>query len=135
MLTEISSMLQTPTLKALEGLEELREALGGELLVVLGGHLHADLQVLANVCRQHGPQALQRVLHRQGAEVVHTHAHTHTHAHAHAHTHTHTHTHAPPQTNPPPPPPGQVSHTHTHTHAHTHIHRSSPPATWTGQSH
>src|SRR4029434_2161908 len=101
MLTEISSMLQTPTLKALEGLEELREALGGELLVVLGGHLHADLQVLANVCRQHGPQALQRVLHRQGAEVVHqplihkTHTHTQK---KHPHTHTHTHTHTPTQT-------------------------------------
>lgn len=51
------------TFKALEGLEQLSEGLGGELLVVLGGDLDADLQVLADVCRQHGPQTLQRVLH------------------------------------------------------------------------
>ena len=60
-----------PTLVALEGLKELGEGLRGELLVVLGGHLDADLQVLPDVGRQHGPQALQGVLHRQGAEEVH----------------------------------------------------------------
>ena len=51
------------TFKALERLKQLSEGLGGELLVVLGGDLDADLQVLADVCRQHGPQTLQRVLH------------------------------------------------------------------------
>jgi len=39
--------------------------------VVLGGHLDADLQVLPDVGRQHGPQALQGVLHGQGAKEVH----------------------------------------------------------------
>ena len=61
----------TPTLEALEGLKELGEGLRGELLMVLGGHLDTDLQVLPDVGRQHGPQALQGVLHRQGAEEVH----------------------------------------------------------------
>lgn len=39
------------TLKALEGLKELSEGLCRELLVVFGGHLDTDLQVLADVCR------------------------------------------------------------------------------------
>lgn len=39
--------------------------------MVLGGHLDTDLQVLADVGRQHGPEALQRVLHRQRAKEVH----------------------------------------------------------------
>lgn len=51
------------TFKALEGLKELSERLCGKLLVVLGCHLDTDLQVLANVSRQHGPEALHRVLH------------------------------------------------------------------------
>lgn len=51
------------TLKALEGLKKLSESLCGELFVVLGRHLDADLQVLADVGRQHSPEALQRVLH------------------------------------------------------------------------
>ena len=59
------------TFKALEGLKELGEGLRGELLMVLGGHLDADLQVLADVGRQHGPQTLEGVLHRQGAKEVH----------------------------------------------------------------
>ena len=59
------------TFKALEGLKELSEGLCGELFVVLGSHLDTDLQVLADVGGQHGPEALQRVLHRQGAKVVH----------------------------------------------------------------
>lgn len=37
------------TFKALERLKELGESLCGELFVVLGSHLHTDLQVLANV--------------------------------------------------------------------------------------
>lgn len=51
------------TLEALEGLEKFSEGLSSELLMVLGGHLHTDLQVLTDVCRKHGPQTLQRVLH------------------------------------------------------------------------
>lgn len=51
------------TFKAFERLKKFSEGLSGELLVVLGGHLHTYLQVLANVCRQHGSQTLQRVLH------------------------------------------------------------------------
>lgn len=39
--------------------------------MVLGSHLDTDLQVLADVGRQHGPEALQRVLHRQRAKEVH----------------------------------------------------------------
>lgn len=54
----------------LEGFEELDEAVGGELFVILGGDLDADLQVLANVGLQHGAQALERVFHRKRAEVV-----------------------------------------------------------------
>lgn len=51
------------TFEALEGLKELGEGVGGELLVVLRGHLDTDLQVLTDVGRQHGPKTLQRVLH------------------------------------------------------------------------
>lgn len=51
------------TFKALEGLKQLSESLCGELFMVLGSHLNTDLQVLADVGRQHGPKALQRVLH------------------------------------------------------------------------
>lgn len=39
-----------PTLKALERLKKFGEGLSSELLMVLGGHLHTDLQVLADVC-------------------------------------------------------------------------------------
>ena len=39
--------------------------------MVLGGNLHANLQILANVGGEHGFDALQGVLHRQAAEVVH----------------------------------------------------------------
>lgn len=46
------------TFEALEGLEELRERLSGELFMVLGSHLNTDLQVLADVSREHGPEAL-----------------------------------------------------------------------------
>lgn len=59
------------TLEALERLKELGEGLCGELLVVLGGHLDADLKVLPDVGGQHGSQTLQRVLDRQGTEKVH----------------------------------------------------------------
>lgn len=59
------------TLKALKRLEEFCEALGGQLLVILGGNLNADLKVLPDVGRQHGSQTLQRVLHRQSAKEVH----------------------------------------------------------------
>lgn len=51
------------TLKALEGLKQLCESLSSELLVILGGDLDTYLKVLANVCRQHGPETLQGVLH------------------------------------------------------------------------
>lgn len=51
------------TLEALEGLKKFSERLSTELLMVLGGDLYADLQVLADVCGEHGPQTLQRVLH------------------------------------------------------------------------
>lgn len=51
------------TFKALERLKKFSEGLSAELLVVLGGNLDTDLQILADVCRQHGPQTLQRVLH------------------------------------------------------------------------
>lgn len=59
------------TFKTLEGLEQFYKSGGGELLMVLGGNLDADLQVLPNVVRQHGLQTLQRILNRQRAEVVH----------------------------------------------------------------
>ena len=53
------------SLEALEGLEEVNEVLRGELLVVLGGDLDADLQVLADVGLHHGLDALQGVVHRE----------------------------------------------------------------------
>lgn len=59
------------TFVALEGLKQFNERISGELLMVLGSNLHADLQVLANVGCQHGLQALERVLHRQRAKVCH----------------------------------------------------------------
>ena len=59
------------TLVALEGLKDVDEGSGGQLLVVLGGHLDADLQVLADVGGHHGLDTLQGVLHGQGAKVVH----------------------------------------------------------------
>lgn len=49
--------------KALKRLEELSEGLGGKLLMIFRGHLDTYLQVLADVGREHGPQALQRILH------------------------------------------------------------------------
>lgn len=58
-----TSRISLLTLKTLEGLKELSERLSAELLVVLGGDLDTDLQILADVCRQHGSQTLQRVLH------------------------------------------------------------------------
>ena len=58
-------------LKGLEGLEDLDERRGAQLLVVLGGNLHADLQVLSDVVRQHGADALQAVFHAKRAEEVH----------------------------------------------------------------
>ncbi|KAH9391644.1 1,2-dihydroxy-3-keto-5-methylthiopentene dioxygenase [Tyrophagus putrescentiae] len=57
-------------LVALEGLKELNQRVGGQLLVVLPRHLHADLQVLANVVGEHRLEALQRVLRRERAKVV-----------------------------------------------------------------
>lgn len=59
------------TFKALKRLKELSQRLRGELFVVLGSHLDADLQVLADVGGQHSSEALERVLHRQGAEEIH----------------------------------------------------------------
>lgn len=46
------------TFKALEGLKELSESRCSQLLMVLGSHLDTDLQVLSDVGRQHGPEAL-----------------------------------------------------------------------------
>lgn len=46
------------TFIALERFKEFDEGVRGKLLMVLGRNLHADLQVLANVGRQHGLQAL-----------------------------------------------------------------------------
>ena len=60
-----------PTLVALEGLKELHQGLGAQLLVVLGRHLDAELQVLPDVSGEHRPQTLHRVLHRERAEEVH----------------------------------------------------------------
>ena len=57
-------------LKTLERFEHVYEVLGGELLVVLGGYLHAHLQVLTDVGLHHCLQALQRVFHGQRAKVV-----------------------------------------------------------------
>lgn len=51
------------TFETLERLEKLREGLGSQLLVILGGHLDADLKVLPDVSGQHGSQTLQRVFH------------------------------------------------------------------------
>ena len=59
------------TLVALEGLEELDERLRGQLLVVLGGDLDNNLQILAQVGLQHCLQTLQRVGHVELSEVVH----------------------------------------------------------------
>lgn len=59
------------TFKALKRLKELSQRLCGELFVVLGSHLHTDLQVLADVGRQHSSKALERILHRQGAKEIH----------------------------------------------------------------
>ena len=58
------------TFKTLERFEDFDEWLCGELFVVLGGDVDADLQILADVGLQHGLDALQRVLYWQRAEVV-----------------------------------------------------------------
>ena len=42
------------TFEALEGLKQINEALCGELLMVLGGNLHADLEILTDVSLHHG---------------------------------------------------------------------------------
>ena len=62
---------QCTTFKTLEWLKDLNECLGRQLFVILGGNLDADLEVLANVGLQHCFNALERVLDRQWAEVVH----------------------------------------------------------------
>lgn len=59
------------TFKALEGLEQFSESLCCELFMVLGSHLNTDLQVLADVGWEHGPEALQWIFHWQWAKVVH----------------------------------------------------------------
>lgn len=59
------------TLVALERLEKLHQRLRSQLLVVLGGDLNAQLQVLTQVCSQHGPQTLDGVADRQRAEEIH----------------------------------------------------------------
>ena len=51
--------LEGRTFEALEGLENLDERRGRQLLVVLGRDLHAHLQVLADVGLKHGFDALQ----------------------------------------------------------------------------
>ena len=58
------------TLIALETLKQLDEALRGEMLVVLGGNLDHDLQVLSDVSGKHRLQTLKGVLNGQGAKIV-----------------------------------------------------------------
>nr|CAI5862793.1 unnamed protein product [Callosobruchus analis] len=55
---------------ALEALEKINQRLSGQLLVVLCGDLHANLQVLSDICGEHGSQALQAVLHAESAEEI-----------------------------------------------------------------
>ena len=59
------------TFVAFERLENVDEWLGGELFVVFGGNLYANLQILSDVGLQHRLEALQRILYRERAEVVH----------------------------------------------------------------
>ena len=58
------------TFVALEGLKYINECSGLELFMVFGGYLHADLEVLSDVVLQHGLEAFQGVLNREGAKVV-----------------------------------------------------------------
>lgn len=39
--------------------------------MILAGNLDAHLKILSDVCLQHSLQALDAVLHRQGAKIVH----------------------------------------------------------------
>uniref|UniRef100_A0A8W7PT82 Uncharacterized protein n=1 Tax=Anopheles coluzzii TaxID=1518534 RepID=A0A8W7PT82_ANOCL len=59
------------SLVALEALEQVDQRLRRQLLVVLGRDLHADLQILTDVGRQHRLQTLERILHRERAEESH----------------------------------------------------------------
>lgn len=59
------------SLVGLVALEHVDEFVRAQLLVVLRRDLHDHLQVLADVLSEHRLQTLQRVVHRQRAEVVH----------------------------------------------------------------
>lgn len=59
------------TFVALEGLKEIYQCTGCQLLVVLGGNGDHHLEVGPDVVLQHCPEALNGVLHREGTEVVH----------------------------------------------------------------
>lgn len=67
----LHSWNQELTFKALEGFKKLGKRLSSELFMVLRSHLNTDLQVLPDISRQHGSEALQRVFHRQRAKKVH----------------------------------------------------------------
>ncbi len=56
--------------EALEGFKEINEVLGSQLLVVLGGNLDTDLEILTDISLQHSPDALQGVIHRERAKVI-----------------------------------------------------------------
>ena len=56
--------------KALERLKQLNECISCELFVILCGNLDTNLEILANVCLQHSPEALQRIFNRQRAKVI-----------------------------------------------------------------
>ena len=58
------------TFKTLERLEHFNQILRAQLLVVLGGDLHDNLQVGPDAVRQHGLQAFHRVLHGERSEIL-----------------------------------------------------------------
>lgn len=56
--------------EAFEGFKDVYQGIRAQLLVVLGGHLDADLKILADVRSQHGFEAFQGILHWKGSKVV-----------------------------------------------------------------
>eukprot|EP00116_Pleurobrachia_bachei_P010630 sb/3470892/ len=58
------------TLETLESFKQLDQFGGTQLFVVLAGHLHADLEVLAEIGSQHGLETFNTILHGQCSKVL-----------------------------------------------------------------
>ena len=66
-----TSVSHEHTFVALEGLKEIYECICRQLLVVLGCYGDHHLEVGPDVVLQHCPEALDGVLHGEGAKIVH----------------------------------------------------------------